>query len=454
MRRRELIAGLGTLTLASAQTAAPSKHQAPHAFLAVAVEWPTPLDEAVPFRIRASRDGRLWSPWRDARRDPHVPESSRAFLAFEDSGYRFVELDGAPAGVKLHFIDPGPSANAFTQSVAPPRASLSKPPVVGRLEWGSPDGNNMRGTPSYSTVTHLIIHHTADGPVADFAAWIRAIWSFHVNVNGWADIGYNYLIAPNGVIFEGRAGGDNVIGAHFSCQNSGTMGVALLGNYMDSPPTAAALASLVQLLAWRAAALDLNPGGTTLHRGTNLPLPVISSHRDGNPSPLACTRTDCPGNQLYPLLGRIRTEVAALIARTPRFSAAPGSLWRSGARRQADWWYGDPATGTYDIPGQVSQGSLESTTFELTADSTLTFESWHQTEAGNYDRKLVEISANGGDWQLLDTITGPSEVWDRRSVRLTARGNIRLRFRFDSVDPIGNLYEGWYLHAIQVSPSI
>ena len=449
MRRRELLAaaGIGTLSLARAQSAR-TQHEAPHPFLAIAVEWPGDQPEAR-FQIRASRDGREWSEWREAARDSHVPEANRAFLAFGERGQRFVEIDGAPAGARLHFIDPGESLAPAAKGMAS-RTSLGRPPIIGRLEWGSPDGNNMRGTPSYTTVTHLILHHTADGPVADFAAWVRAIWSFHVNVNGWADIGYNYLIAPNGLIFEGRAGGDNVVGAHFSCQNAGTMGVALLGNYMQARPTEAAIASLVQLLAWRADALRLDPLGSALHRGTNLTMPVISSHRDGNPSPLACTRTDCPGNQLYPLLSNIRSQVAAVIARTPRWTAAPGSLWGSGARRQADWWYGNSATGNYEIPGAPSEGSLESTSFELNADATLSYETWHQTEAGNYDRKLVEMSVNGGDWQRIDEVTGPSEVWDRRTVRLTARGNIRLRFRFDSVDAIGNRYEGWYIHAIDV----
>ena len=449
MRRRELLAaGIGTLSLAPAQTIR-SQHEAPHRFLAVVVEWPGDAAEAT-FRIRSSRDGTNWSEWREAQRDPHVAEAHRAFIAFSDRSQRFVELEGAPAGAQLHFIDPGESPVANGKPPGP-RTSLGRPPMVGRLEWGSPDGNNMRGAPSYTTVTHLILHHTADGPVSDFAAWVRAIWSFHVNVNGWADIGYNFLIAPNGMIFEGRAGGDNVVGAHFSCQNGGTMGVALLGNYMQAAPTEAALASLVQLLAWRAAALQLDPLGTVLHRGTNLQLPVISSHRDGNPSPLACTRTDCPGNQLYPLLGRIRNEVAAVISRTPRWNAEPGSLWTSGARRQADWWFGNPATGSYEIPGTVSQGSLVSTEVELNADATLRYESWYQTEAGSVDRKLVELSVDGGEWRVIDEVTGPPEMWDVRSVRLTARGRVRLRFRFDSVDAIGNRYEGWYLHAIALS---
>ena len=177
MRRRELLAaaGIGTWTLTEAHAQSQrSRQEAPHSFLAVAIEWPQGMPEAT-FRVRVSRDGNEWSEWREAARDPHVPEANRAFLAFGDRGQRYLEVEGAPAGLRFHFIDPGETRTPILKQ-APPREATARPPIVGRLEWGSPDGNNQRGTPSYTTVTHLIVHHTADGPVADFAAWLRSIW--------------------------------------------------------------------------------------------------------------------------------------------------------------------------------------------------------------------------------------------------------------------------------------
>ncbi|MFN7929681.1 MAG: hypothetical protein U0Y68_17395 [Blastocatellia bacterium] len=63
---------------------------------------------------------------------------------------------------------------------------------------------NPRGAPVIRLISpHLLVHHTANANTAtDWAAVVRAIWSFHIFTNGWSDIGYNYLIDPN-VIYEG-----------------------------------------------------------------------------------------------------------------------------------------------------------------------------------------------------------------------------------------------------------
>jgi hypothetical protein len=188
-----------------------------------------------------------------------------------------------------------------------------KPPVVTRTEWECPEGEgSLRGSLKYTTVTHLIVHHTAMGvetPDSDWPALARSIWKFHVLERGWADIGYNYLIDPNGVIYEGRAGGDNVIGAHFSGVNAGTMAVALLGDFTTEAPTAKALNSLKEVLAWKCDQRDLDPEGRSLHEASQFILNTISGHRDG-PKP-----TECPGEALYILLPAIRAEVKYLLSK-------------------------------------------------------------------------------------------------------------------------------------------
>lgn len=199
-------------------------------------------------------------------------------------------------------------------------AVYPKPSVVTRTEWGCPDGqDNSHGISAYTTVTHLIVHHTATpNDATDWAAEVRGIWELHIFTNGWSDIGYNYLIDPNGVIYEGRAGGDNVQGAHFSCANANTMGVALLGTFIEAAPTEQALASLKYLLAWKCNQRDIYPLGTTFHGGTGLELRNISGHRDGNsalPNSGACSKgTECPGDMLYSMLPAIREGVRTLLS--------------------------------------------------------------------------------------------------------------------------------------------
>jgi uncharacterized protein (TIGR03437 family) len=213
--------------------------------------------------------------------------------------------------------------SAESQQVSPKHP---KPPVVTRTEWGCPDGQvTTHGTLSYTTVTHLIVHHTATGneaPGNDWAAAVRSIWNFHIFTNGWADIGYNYLIDPNGVIYEGRAGGDNVLGAHFSGVNAGTMGVSMLGTFTSVAPSAKAMASLRRILAWKADQRAIDPAGTARHAASGRDLQNISGHRDGPGS------TECPGNSLYPLLPALRTEVKNMIsiAGVSAASFNPGAL--------------------------------------------------------------------------------------------------------------------------------
>src|SRR5215510_6935407 len=187
-----------------------------------------------------------------------------------------------------------------------------KPPVVTRTEWGCPDGQiTAHGSLRYTTVTHLIVHHTAMGveaPSSDWPALARSIWNFHVFERGWADIGYNYLIDPNGVIYEGRSGGDNVVGAHFSGVNAGTMAVALLGDFTNAAPTTEALNSLKEILAWKCDQRGLDPTGRSPHAASQLDLNTISGHRDGP------GETECPGAALYPLLPAIGAGVKKLLS--------------------------------------------------------------------------------------------------------------------------------------------
>jgi hypothetical protein len=186
---------------------------------------------------------------------------------------------------------------------------------LSRVEWGCPDGEEAPlWTPVYTIVSHAVVHHTAGANnLPDWVTEVRNIWFFHTYTNGWGDIGYNFLIDPNGIVYEGRAGGNGVIGAHFSCRNTNTVGIALLGTYSTTAPTDAALTSLKNLLAELARRNAIDPTAFAYHPPTNLLLPTILGHRDGNPSTKTCSRTECPGDVLYAMLPAIRSDVAEAI---------------------------------------------------------------------------------------------------------------------------------------------
>lgn len=157
--------------------------------------------------------------------------------------------------------------------------------------------------PKYSShVAHLVVHHTSTGPVdGDYAAKVRDIYRYHTVSRGWGDIGYNYLIDPNGVIYEGRYGGEHnelpVVGGHALCSNANTLGIAMIGNHQENPMSPEAVEALTDLLAYFSHKHDLDPMGQSLWHGEVQN--VIGGHRDFQ-------STACPGQYLYDLLPHIR----------------------------------------------------------------------------------------------------------------------------------------------------
>ncbi|MEK6476422.1 N-acetylmuramoyl-L-alanine amidase [Catalinimonas sp. 4WD22] len=170
--------------------------------------------------------------------------------------------------------------------------------------------------PSYTRVEtdveHVIVHHSAGSNTStDYVNTVRNIYLFHTQERGWSDIGYNYLIAQDGTIFQGRSftndeiENDAIRGAHFCGQNSGTMGICMLGNYNTAVPTDTSLTSLVRLTGWKLHKESLDPLVSSSHPA-NSNLGVIAGHRNG------CA-TECPGDNLYARLDNIRLEVEAYL---------------------------------------------------------------------------------------------------------------------------------------------
>jgi hypothetical protein len=192
---------------------------------------------------------------------------------------------------------------SIRESFATNSASCACPqPLICKRSCWCPDGSCPKdNTPTPTTVTHLIIHHSAGGGSApDFAQVVESYWDLHVNTNGWDDIGYNWLIDPNGVVYEGR--GSGVQGAHFSCMNQNTTGICMVGNFNNQSPSDTAMASLKQLLAWESCDKNILLSDSSYHASSQLLLPHVSTHRDGNASnaPNSCAvGTVCPGDSLY-----------------------------------------------------------------------------------------------------------------------------------------------------------
>ena len=224
-----------------------------------------------------------------------------------------------------------------------------EPTIVTRAQWHAPE-SIRRAPPIYADGVHLVfIHHTAGSnsySASQSASIVRAIMLYHVQANGWNDIGYNFLVDKYGQIFEGRYGGMTrpVIGAHAMGFNAGSAGIALIGNYSSAPVSAAAKAALVSLIAWRldlghvdplSRVVRISAGNPRYPPGTAVTLNAIAAHRDVYP-------TSCPGNSLYRQLPSIRAQVAQTglpKIYAPQVAGALGGPVRFTARLSAaaDW---------------------------------------------------------------------------------------------------------------------
>lgn len=87
----------------------------------------------------------------------------------------------------------------------------------------------------------IVIHHTA-GMRTDTVDDIRRE---HLR-RGYSDIGYHYLITPEGEVFNGRP--LKRVGAHAKGHNADSIGVAMIGNYDEERPTERALEALEGLI--------------------------------------------------------------------------------------------------------------------------------------------------------------------------------------------------------------
>lgn len=185
------------------------------------------------------------------------------------------------------------------------------------------NGHDLQWPLEYtSKVRKIILHHTGDDftnndnvnsgenentnsdtlTAVDYQSRIRSIYYYHAVVRGWGDIGYNYIVDPLGNMYEGRAGGERVLGAHVAWNNEGSLGIALMGNYENIDLGGASLNGMVNALSLIAKKYNLDPQGFSSFRGKELP--NIISHRD-----LAATA--CPGKNFYDKIPQLRVMVGA-----------------------------------------------------------------------------------------------------------------------------------------------
>lgn len=82
-------------------------------------------------------------------------------------------------------------------------------------------------------VPFVVVHHGGMRKycttMGECAAIVRSYQNYHIDFNGWNDIGYNFLVGEDGNVYEGR--GWEAVGAHAPTYNTRSIGICIIGDF-------------------------------------------------------------------------------------------------------------------------------------------------------------------------------------------------------------------------------
>lgn len=248
--------------------------------------------------------------------DPETPELRAPRPAFPVLSRRSaLKMSGLVAIV-------GATSVAGVVSAANPQTLVApRPKIRPRSDWAGnlkPVGPLVR-----EDVKFLIIHHSQSPngySRAKVPATLRSFYHFHTGTKGWPDVAYNFFVDEYGVIWEGRAGSlaKPVQGSATGGNQGFSQLCCFVGDFTARPPSAAAMRSMAQLLAWLAGRYQIDLSGRTpitftsrgsnkWRRGRKVTAKPVAGHRD-------MSMTACPGDALYALITGTLTKSALAVA--------------------------------------------------------------------------------------------------------------------------------------------
>lgn len=168
------------------------------------------------------------------------------------------------------------------------------PGVIARSVW-TRTGPNVGDTNPMGGVSRITVHHDGMTPFTNTSQLAAAqrlenIRRSHVSSNGWADIGYHYVVDPGGRVWEARP--VSLQGAHVKDNNEHNLGVMMMGNYDEQSPTGAAAQALDEFVA-------------ALMRKYRVPVSRVYTHQEIRP-------TACPGRSLQRVMESTRARGGTL----------------------------------------------------------------------------------------------------------------------------------------------
>ncbi|MCB5164643.1 N-acetylmuramoyl-L-alanine amidase [Streptomyces bambusae] len=317
-------------------------------FTSLGLSWKkdSPVDGALTAQVRIRRDG-VWEPWRTLPLavDEGVSEEAKragapAFFTdrAEAVDLRLTSPNGSlPQDLRMSFIDPGAGGVTRAAGGGQQPKPDGAPEVKTRAQWGADETIADPGYKLQPGIKAALVHHTVTGnntyTEEQVPEIVNGIYVHHIRNLGYGDFPYHFVVDRFGGIWEGRKGSremrpgsdvPGILGGHAAGFNTGTFGVAVLGNFEPNNAEGgedtgnnpkmpnAARQSLTALLAWKLGQYGLDPDGSARLTsaggvgnphppGTGLDVPVIASHQDVN-------RTACPGERLYDDLWKVRRD--------------------------------------------------------------------------------------------------------------------------------------------------
>jgi hypothetical protein len=290
-------------------------------------------------RVRTRQVDGLWTSWLPVEINlTEAPDAGSAEAntvaasspTFVDQAIEYeFSLPASATGIAVHRVQQRTPAvsSVVTSSTISTRAAasadvLTRLGVHPRSEWGARPSKIHPGLGNAENgVKMVVVHHTAgatDYTQAQAPIIVHDFQAYDMDVRHYDDLGYNVMVDRFGTMWEGRFGGldQQVIGAHALGFNSVSMGIAVLGNFVDIDPPQAVIDSVAKLAGWKLGIEGYDPTSSVT---------ITADEADGHPQhpvPLTTPRivghkdmglTLCPG-RIWDHLAEIRTLAARYAA--------------------------------------------------------------------------------------------------------------------------------------------
>lgn len=296
--------------------------------------------------------------------------------------------------------------------------AFGQPAMVTRAEWGAraPKCDGALHTPYRMTFHETVTTNGETGNAAK--ARMRQMQAFHQDGRGWCDIGYHFSIDAAGKIHRGRTTTQRT-GSHVGSQNSGNIGISLMGTYATVQPPQVQLDGLMDAFAWLAETwgIDVNGGN-------------IRGHREWPGQ-----ATSCPGETVLPKKAQILAGIAerlVVAVPPPPDPAAPVIVdnGTSGFAASATWWtsasQSDRWGADYEVRETAATSDVASWTATLPETRSYEVFVWYSQgenrasaapyfvhHAGGSTKVEVNQRVNGGRWVSVGTFSFASGTSQR-----------------------------------------